>query len=97
MARITVDGRPLEVPEGTTLLQALDGVGLLMNGAKAVTMALRTPDSEHVHSISSGTNSFSPRSCQPTAPGAPSPGFPVSSLVRASSAMVSIPGTKTPG
>ena len=30
MARITVDGREIEVPEGRTLLQALDDVGLLM-------------------------------------------------------------------
>ena len=32
MPRITVDGIELEVPEGRTLLQALDAVGLLMNG-----------------------------------------------------------------
>ena len=32
MPRITVDGHPLEVAEGRTLLQALDDAGLLMNG-----------------------------------------------------------------
>jgi NADH-quinone oxidoreductase subunit G len=32
MPRITVDGNPLEVAEGRTLLQALDDAGLLMNG-----------------------------------------------------------------
>ena len=32
MPRITVDGHELEVPEGRTILQALDDVGLLMNG-----------------------------------------------------------------
>ncbi len=32
MPRISVDGRALEVPEGRTVLQALDDVGLLMNG-----------------------------------------------------------------
>jgi len=32
MPRITVDGRELEVQEGRTLLQALDDLGLLMNG-----------------------------------------------------------------
>jgi NADH-quinone oxidoreductase subunit G len=32
MPRITVDGIALEVPEGRTLLQALDDAGLLMNG-----------------------------------------------------------------
>jgi NADH-quinone oxidoreductase subunit G len=34
MARITVDGRILEVPEGRTVLQALDDAGLLMNGVE---------------------------------------------------------------
>lgn len=33
-------------------------LGLLMQGAKSVTAALRTPDSEHVHSISSGTKNY---------------------------------------
>lgn len=33
-------------------------LGLLMQGAKAVTAALRTPGSEHVHSISSGTKNY---------------------------------------
>jgi 2-dehydro-3-deoxyglucarate aldolase len=33
-------------------------LGLLMQGAKAVIAALRTPDSEHVHSISSGTRNY---------------------------------------
>jgi 2-dehydro-3-deoxyglucarate aldolase len=33
-------------------------LGLLMQGARAVTAALRTPDSEHVHSISSGTQGY---------------------------------------
>jgi 2-dehydro-3-deoxyglucarate aldolase len=33
-------------------------LGLLMQGARAVTAALRTPDSEHVHSISSGTRGY---------------------------------------
>jgi NADH-quinone oxidoreductase subunit G len=32
MPRITVDGNVIEVPEGRTILQALDDVGLLMNG-----------------------------------------------------------------
>ncbi len=32
MPRITVDDHVLEVPEGLTILQALDAVGLLMNG-----------------------------------------------------------------
>jgi NADH-quinone oxidoreductase subunit G len=32
MPKITVDGNPLEVAEGRTLLQALDDAGLLMNG-----------------------------------------------------------------
>jgi NADH-quinone oxidoreductase subunit G len=32
LIRITVDGHEIEVPEGGTLLQALDDVGLLMNG-----------------------------------------------------------------
>jgi NADH-quinone oxidoreductase subunit G len=32
MPRITIDGNPLEVAEGRTLLQALDDAGLLMNG-----------------------------------------------------------------
>jgi len=32
MPRITVDGNPIEVAEGRTLLQALDDAGLLMNG-----------------------------------------------------------------
>jgi NADH-quinone oxidoreductase subunit G len=32
MAKITVDGIALEVPDGRTLLQALDDAGLLMNG-----------------------------------------------------------------
>ncbi|HEY5658151.1 MAG TPA: 2Fe-2S iron-sulfur cluster-binding protein, partial [Myxococcota bacterium] len=32
MPRITVDGIEIEVPEGRTILQALDDVGLLMNG-----------------------------------------------------------------
>ena len=32
MPRITVDGRILEVPEGRTILQALDDAGLLMGG-----------------------------------------------------------------
>jgi NADH-quinone oxidoreductase subunit G len=34
MPRITVDGRIIEVPEGRTILQALDDVGLLMNGVE---------------------------------------------------------------
>jgi 2-keto-3-deoxy-L-rhamnonate aldolase RhmA len=33
-------------------------LGLLMQGAKAVIAALRTPDNEHVHSISSGTRNY---------------------------------------
>jgi 2-dehydro-3-deoxyglucarate aldolase len=33
-------------------------LGLMMQGAKAVIAALRTPDSEHVHSISSGTKGY---------------------------------------
>ena len=33
-------------------------LGLMMQGAKAATAALRTPDSEHVHSISSGTRGY---------------------------------------
>ncbi|TFG96928.1 MAG: 2Fe-2S iron-sulfur cluster binding domain-containing protein [Myxococcales bacterium] len=32
MPRITVDDQTIEVPEGLTILQALDAVGLLMNG-----------------------------------------------------------------
>jgi len=32
MPKITVDGNPIEVAEGRTLLQALDDAGLLMNG-----------------------------------------------------------------
>ncbi len=32
MPRVTVDGIEIEVPEGRTILQALDDVGLLMNG-----------------------------------------------------------------
>ena len=32
MPRITVDGKIIEVPAGRTILQALDDVGLLMNG-----------------------------------------------------------------
>jgi len=32
MPKITVDGKILEVPEGRTILQALDDAGLLMNG-----------------------------------------------------------------
>jgi NADH-quinone oxidoreductase subunit G len=32
MPRITIDGKPIEVAEGRTLLQALDDAGLLMNG-----------------------------------------------------------------
>jgi NADH-quinone oxidoreductase subunit G len=32
MPRITIDGRIVEVPAGRTILQALDDVGLLMNG-----------------------------------------------------------------
>jgi NADH-quinone oxidoreductase subunit G len=32
MPRITVDGRIIEVPEGRTILEALDDLGLLMNG-----------------------------------------------------------------
>jgi NADH-quinone oxidoreductase subunit G len=32
MPRITIDGNPLDVAEGRTLLQALDDAGLLMNG-----------------------------------------------------------------
>jgi NADH-quinone oxidoreductase subunit G len=34
MPKITVDGRVLEVPEGRTILQALDDAGLLMNGVE---------------------------------------------------------------
>src|SRR5262245_7166351 len=34
MPRITVDDRTLEVPEGQTILQALDAAGLLMNGVE---------------------------------------------------------------
>ncbi len=34
MPRITVDGREYEVPEGRTLLQALDDIGVLMNGVE---------------------------------------------------------------
>ena len=33
-------------------------LGLLMQGARTVIAALRTPDSEHVHSISSGTRNY---------------------------------------
>ena len=36
MPRITVNGRIIEVPEGRTILQALDDVGLLMNGVESV-------------------------------------------------------------
>jgi NADH-quinone oxidoreductase subunit G len=32
MARITIDGQSYEVPDGRTILQALDELGLLMNG-----------------------------------------------------------------
>ena len=32
MPRITVNGRIIEVPEGRTILEALDDLGLLMNG-----------------------------------------------------------------
>ena len=32
MPKITVDGKILEVPEGRTILQALDDAELLMNG-----------------------------------------------------------------
>lgn len=32
MPTLTVDGNPIEVAEGRTLLQALDDAGLLMNG-----------------------------------------------------------------
>ena len=34
MVRITVDDRTLEVPEGLTILQALDSLGLLMDGVE---------------------------------------------------------------
>ena len=34
MPRITVDGMEIDVPDGRTLLQALDDVGLLMNGVE---------------------------------------------------------------
>ncbi len=34
MPRITVNGEIVEVPEGKTILQALDDVGLLMNGVE---------------------------------------------------------------
>jgi NADH-quinone oxidoreductase subunit G len=34
MPRITVDDRTIEVPEGQTILQALDAVGLLMDGVE---------------------------------------------------------------
>src|SRR5215510_14516422 len=34
MPKITVDDRTLEVPEGQTILQALDAAGLLMNGVE---------------------------------------------------------------
>ena len=32
MPKITIDGKTIEVPEGRTILQALDDAGLLMNG-----------------------------------------------------------------
>ena len=35
--------------------QITSDLGLLMRGAHAVVTALRTPDSEHVHSLSTGT------------------------------------------
>src|SRR3990172_12598230 len=34
MPKISVDDQTIEVPEGQTILQALDGVGLLMNGVE---------------------------------------------------------------
>ena len=34
MAKITVDGAIVDVPEGRTILQALDDRGLLMNGVE---------------------------------------------------------------
>lgn len=43
---------------GFDFLAISSDLGLLMQGARTVTAALRTPDSEHVHSISSGTKGY---------------------------------------
>jgi 2-dehydro-3-deoxyglucarate aldolase len=40
---------------GFDYLAVASDLGLLMRGAQAVVTALRTPDSEHVHSLATGT------------------------------------------
>jgi len=58
----TVGGNPEAVAQypaaGYDYVGIASDLGLLMQGAKAVIGALRTPDSEHVHSISSGTRNY---------------------------------------
>ena len=58
----TVGGNPEVVAQyraaGFDFVGIASDLGLLMQGAKNVLAALRTPDSEHVHSISSGTQGY---------------------------------------
>lgn len=58
----TVGGNPEVVAQyraaGFDFVGIASDLGLLMQGAKAVISALRTPDAEHVHSISSGTQGY---------------------------------------
>ena len=58
----TVGGNPEVVAQyraaGFDFVAIASDLGLLMQGAKAAIAALRTPDSEHVHSISSGTQGY---------------------------------------
>jgi 2-keto-3-deoxy-L-rhamnonate aldolase RhmA len=58
----TVGGNPEVVAQyraaGFDFVGIASDLGLLMQGARAVISALRTPDAEHVHSISSGTQGY---------------------------------------
>jgi 2-keto-3-deoxy-L-rhamnonate aldolase RhmA len=58
----TVGGNPEMVAQfraaGFDFVAIASDLGLLMQGAKAVLAALRTPGSDHVHSISSGTQGY---------------------------------------
>lgn len=58
----TVGGTPEVVAQyraaGFDYVAIASDLGLMMRGAQAVVTALRTPDSEHVHSLSVGTHGY---------------------------------------
>jgi len=58
----TVGGTPQVVAQyraaGYDYIAIASDLGLLMSGAQAVVTALRTPDAEHVHSLSMGTHGY---------------------------------------